>query len=223
MSDNSTRQALLREARRRKKLYPSTAALQLAGLWFPGPNPTQALRRALDQVVAFLPAGLLERFVTHPAGYVIVVPQVPPGLPPRTSCYLEGEVPIEGQVFRNVACVLGQDLGWGSGVAQHELTHLLDHLLGSDGQPEGICLSEGGGVTPALRELGRQLQVLYQDRPPGDYRDWIGPRGYLARAAQCYCVRPAALQEEDPAMYHFLDDVLLAEAFWQASTLHDLP
>ncbi|MGB9722569.1 MAG: hypothetical protein ACP5OO_07635 [Chloroflexia bacterium] len=209
------REALLEEARRRKKLYPTTRALWLAGLWFPGPEPVRALRKALDEVLAFLPLALLSHLVAHTAGHVIVVPHVPAGLRPRRSCYVEGEVYVEGRTFRNPVFLLGADLAGGWGVGPHEVAHLLDHLLGSDGRPEGAYLSEGGGVTPFLRELGGELHRLYLNRPPGGYRDGIGPRGYLARSVQAYVVRPEEIRSKDPAMYAFLDEVLLAESFWK--------
>ncbi len=209
------REALLEEARRRKKLYPTTRALWLAGLWFPGPDPVRALRKALDEVFSFLPSTLLARFVAHTTGYVLVVPHVPAGLRPRKSCYVEGDVYVEGRTFRNAVFLLGADLAGGWGVGQHEVAHLLDHLLGSDGRPEGAYLSEGGGATPSLQELGRELHRLYLSRPAGGYRDWIGPRGYLARSVQAYVIRPEELRDEDPAMYGFLDEVLLSEAFWK--------
>ncbi len=209
------REALLEEARRRKKLYPTTRALWLAGLWFSGPDPIRALRKALDEVLFFLPSPLLASFVTHTAGYVLVVPHVPTGLRPRRSCYVEGDVYVEGRTFPNAVFLLGVDLAGGRGVGQHEVAHLLDHLLGSDGRPEGAYLSEGGGTTPFLQELGRELYSLYLKRPAGGYRAWIGPRGYLARSVQAYVTRPEELRNEDPAMYGFLDGVLLSEAFWK--------
>jgi len=209
------REALLEEARRRKKLYPTTRALWLAGLWFSGPDPVRALRKALDEVLSFLPPILLAHFVAHPAGYVLVVPHVPAGLRPRRSCYVEGDLYVEGRIFRNAVFLLGADLAGGWGVGPHEVAHLLDHLLGSDGRPEGVYLSEGGGTTPFLRELGRELQTLYRSRPSGGYRDWIGPRGYLARSVQMYAAQPEELRSQDPAMYGFLDEVLLSEAFWK--------
>lgn len=209
------REALLEEARRRKKLYPTTRALWLAGLWFPGPDPIRALRKALDEVLFFLPLPLLVHLVTHTAGYVLVVPHVPAGLRPRKSCYVEGDVYVEGRTFRNTVFLLGADLAGGWGVGQHEVAHLLDHLLGSDGRPEGVYLSEGGGTTPFLQELGQELYRLYLNRPPDGYRAWIGPRGYLARSVQGYVARPEELRGQDPAMYRFLDEVFLSEAFWK--------
>jgi len=209
------RPALLREARRRKKLYPTTAALRLAGLYFAGHCPVHLLRRALEAVVGFLPIGLLAFWVNHATGHLVVVPQVPPGLPPRCSCYIEGPVSIEGQTFYNTICLLAADLARGEGIAQHELAHLLDHLLGSAGQPGGRYLSEGAGAMPALADLGQRLQSLYQERPRLGYRAHCGPRSYFARSVQEYCLRPGALEQEDPGMYRFLVDTVLAEAFWK--------
>lgn len=209
------RSALLREARRRRKLYPSSAALRLAGLWFSGPVPVRALRLALEEAVAFLPSGLLARLVAHARGYLVVVPQIPAGLVPRCSCYLEGEVVVEGQVFSDVACLLAADLARGEGIAEHELAHLLDHLLGSDGRPGGAYLSEGAGATPALAALGEEIQACYHGRPMERYPRGIGPRDYWARAVQRYCRWPQRLRQEDPAAYRFLSGTFLAEAFWE--------
>ena len=209
------RQALLLEAKRRRKLYPTTAALRLAGLYFAGPGPVQELRRALEEAVEFLPTGLLAHLVDHPTGHLLVLPQVPAGLPSRHSCYVEGEVAIEGQTFRNVACVLAEDLARGAGVAQHELAHLLDHLLGSAGRPGGRYLSEGAGAMPALADLGQRLQSLYLERPRLGYSARCGPRSYFARSVQEYCLRPGVLEQDDPGMYRFLGDTVLAETFWK--------
>lgn len=210
------RQALLWEAKRRKKLYPTTAALRLAGLHFAGPSPIHRLRRALEDAVAFLPTGLLAHLTAHASGHLVVVPEVPPGLPSRRSCYVEGPVTIEGRTFHNVILLLAEDLARGEGVAQHELVHLLDHLLGSDGRPGEPYLSEGVGATPALAELGERLRLLYRQRPCLGYRAArCGPRSYFARSVQEYCVRPAKLEQEDPEMYRFLNETFLAEAFWK--------
>lgn len=218
--DPVERAALLREAKRRRKLYPTTAALRLAGLWFKGPRPTGALRSALDACTDFIPLPLLAYWVAHPTGYVVVVPQVPTGIRPRTSCYLQGKVVIEGQVFWNVVCLLGKDLAQGEGVAEHELAHLLDHLLGSDGRFEGPFLSENAGISPTLRAWGAELAACY--------REWaraaecpVGPRGYLARAVQMYCRAPEELWRRDPRVFEFLDRRLLNEACWHELVQRD--
>lgn len=208
------RQALLREAKRRKKLYPTTAALRLAGLYFAGPSPVHRLRQALEDAVAFLPTGLLMYLTAHASGYLVVAPEVPPGLPSRRSCYVEGPVAVEGRTFHNAIFLLAADLARGEGVAQHEVAHLLDHLLGSDGRPGERYLSEGVGATPELVELGQRLLSLYRQRPRLGYRVPCGPRSYFARSVQEYCVRPATLEQEDPEMYRFLNETFLAEAFW---------
>ena len=209
------RAALLQEAKRRRKLYPTTAALRLAGLWFPGPGPTAALRAALDACTAFLPLPLLAYWVWHPLGYLVVVPEVPAGLAPRSSCYLQGEVTIEGKPFCNVACLRAQDLADGRGVAQHELAHLLDHLLGSDGRLNGAFLSDGTGITPTLCAWAEELARCYRDRVDRGGHTSVGPRGYLARGIQSYCLDPERLRREDSRLFHFLSERLLNEASWQ--------
>lgn len=207
------RAALLREAKRRRKLYPTTAALRLAGLWFRGRRPVGALRSALDACTDFIPSPLLAYWVGHPTGYLVVVPEVPPGLAPRTSCYLQGEVVIEGRVFQNVVCLLGQDLARGEGVAEHELAHLLDHLLGSGGLFAGPFLSEGAGISPTLRSWGAELVACYREWARSAQRR-VGPRGYLAQAVQVYCRDPEQLRRKDPRLFEFLDQRLLNEACW---------
>ncbi|MGC8874922.1 MAG: hypothetical protein ACP5SI_10825 [Chloroflexia bacterium] len=220
MTQQPERAALLCEAKRRRKLYPTTAALRLAGLWFSGPQPRTALRCALDACTDFLPLPFLMFWINHPTGYVVVVPEVPAGLAPRTSCYLQGELVIEGILFRNVVCLRGQDLALGKGVAQHELAHLLDHLLGSDGQLHGPFLSDGAGVTLDLMAWGAELLACYRERNSVDPTAG-GPHGYFARAVQTYCVAPERLRREDPRIFEFLEQRLLNEAAWWAKAPQD--
>jgi len=46
------------------------------------------------------------------------------------------------------------------GISQEEVTHLLDHLLGSEGI--GGRLSEGYGRTPQLKNIGQTIKQLFK-------------------------------------------------------------
>jgi len=99
------------------------------------------------------------------------------------------------------------------GVSQEEVTHLLDHLLGSEGL--GGRLSEGYGRTPRLKNVGQTIKQLFE---AGNY---VSPyaqtneREYLAQGIRFYLFDPEQLIKKDAALYEFLEGEFFNESFWR--------
>jgi hypothetical protein len=99
------------------------------------------------------------------------------------------------------------------GISQEEVTHLLDHLLGSEGI--GGRLSEGYGRTSRLKNIGQMIKQLFE---AGNYVSpyaQINEHEYLAQGIRFYLFDPEQLIKKDAALYEFLKKKFFNESFWQ--------
>jgi len=165
--------------------------------WAPVERWAEYLRR--------LPAGMIAFLAGHRHGRLLVS---------HRTAYIPGAIEIAGQTCSHVClCDIRQlDTPFaGIWVA----AQLLDHLLGCDGEPDGPWLSDGGGITPALQEVGRRVQELYALGYGMDEESRQNPRQYLARSLAWYVTDRRALNAADPAVERLLKHTLMDERFWK--------
>jgi hypothetical protein len=180
----------------------SPAADSFDGAWAPV--------RALSGQLGGLAAGLLWYWAHHERGHVLIGPS--------DGGYQPGPCRCGRRLLEGVAFVSAADLATTSRRPLGLVAHLLDHLLGCGGSVDGPWLSDGGGATPVLQEVGRQVHDLFalgygrSEEAQGD------ARVYLAEALVDYCLDRKALNVADPRMERLLRRTLMNEAFWRAKT-----
>jgi hypothetical protein len=155
-----------------------------------------------------LPSGLVRFWLDQPGGHVVITHQ--------SSRYEPGEQPLKRQVLRNVAYVEASALAQDSLEALVPIGHLLDHLLGSSGTAEGLWLSEGGGVNPALREVGARIVELFALGYGFDGAACHDVHAYFARSLALYLQDRRALNAADPLVEKLLRTALLSQSFWRS-------
>lgn len=187
-------------APRALELSPRAAWQRFVHIWAP-------LTELLTQLQA-LPAGLVRFWLKQPGGHVVIT-----HLPSR---YEAGEQWLKHQALRNVAYVAVSDLAQGSLEALVPIGHLLDHLLGNAGTGEGPWLSEGGGVSPALRQVGMQVAELFPLGYGFDEAACSDARVYFARSLALYLHDRRTLNVRDPLMEKVLRTTLFSDAFWSS-------
>ncbi len=103
------------------------------------------------------------------------------------------------------------------GVCHEEFVHLLDHLLGSNGQ--GRRMSEGSGITTKIAEIGQQVQELF--RSPYFVSEYAkeNEREYIAQGIRFFLTQPDELAISDIELYHFIAECFMNENFWQEISL----
>lgn len=130
------------------------------------------------------------------------------------TAYIPGAIEIAGQTLTHVClCDIRQLDTPFAGI--WVVAQLLDHLLGCDGEPNGLWLSDGGGITPALQEVGRRVQELYVLGYGVDEESRRSPHQYLARSLAWYVTDRRALNVADPAVERLLKHTLMDERFWE--------
>lgn len=94
------------------------------------------------------------------------------------------------------------------------LANLLDHLLGSAGQPGGGWLSDGAARNPAWQEVAGRLQRQF--RLGYGPQDVAGdPHAYFAWGLRGYLANRQALSVADPGLERLLDTTICDAGFWR--------
>ena len=155
-----------------------------------------------------LPGGLARFWLQQPGGHAVITH--------LASRYEPGAHQLKQQVLDNVAYVGIADLALGSLEALVPVTHLLDHLLGNAGAGEGPWLSQGGGASPALQEVGLRVAELFPLGHGFDARARADARAYFARSLALYWHDRRALNVADPLLERLLRTTLCADAFWRS-------
>lgn len=165
------------------------------------------LGRLLLAPLARAPQELLRFWLEHPRGHAVVNP--------LRHDYLPGVQPVGRRVYDGVAWVAARRLLAEPGIAA-PLAGLLDHLLGSDGQPDGPRLSAGAGRSAAWAEVGRRLQrqFLLGYAPP---EAAVAADRYFAWGLHAFLVDAPGLGVIDPGMERLLRTTLFDSEFWQRS------
>jgi hypothetical protein len=189
----------LHVAPRALDLSPTEAQQRFAHLWMPLEELSSRLKA--------LPTGLVRFWLQQPTGHVVIIH--------LASRYEPGEHRLKHDVLRNVAFVGVSDLAQASLEALVPIGHWLDHLLGNAGADEGLWLSEGGGASPALHEVGARVAELFPLGHGFDAQACTDARTYFARSLALYWHDRRALNAADPLLERLLRTTLCAEAFWR--------
>lgn len=153
------------------------------------------------------PLELLRFWAGHARGHAVVTP--------LRHAYAPGIQPVGRRQYDGVAWVAAQRLLADPGLAG-PLAGLLDHLLGSDGQPDGPRLSDGAGRNAAWMEVGQRLQRQFNlgYAPPVIA---AAPDRYFAWGLRAFLADTAGLSAVDPGLERLLRTTLFDSKFWQGS------
>lgn len=162
------------------------------------------LARLLVQPLHGCPVAWLDWWRLHPRGHAVIGP--------LEHSYMAGPQTVGRQTLESVAWINARALLADDGLAE-PLAALFDHLLGSDGDPAGQRLSEGGGRTAAWLEVGQRLQRQFSlgyapEAAAGD------PRCYLSWGMRSYLARRQELNATDPGLERILATSLFDPGFW---------
>ena len=165
------------------------------------------LARLLLRPLASSPDALLRFWLDHPRGHAAIGP------------YRHGYQPGTQAVGRRqcdaVAWVSARQLLDQPGLAD-PLAHLLDHLLGSDGQAEGPWLSDGAGRTSLWSEVAHRLQ---RQASLGYALPEAGAEAhsYFAWGLRTYLLDRQSLNTADPGLERLLATTVFSDDFWRAA------
>jgi hypothetical protein len=164
---------------------------------------------AMAQQVRCLPSALWDFLLSCDGGYVAISTE--------ESRYVPGLAMLRGSPVRNVAYVSVEDLARNNERALHVLGHLVDHYLGCGGDPDGLWLSGGGGVTPDWQEAGARLQRLFDLGYGADEVAQSNLRDYFGQSLALYCRDRQVLNVADPQITKWLRGTLWNEAAWRTA------
>lgn len=204
----AAKQAVLR-ALWRDKMHVEPRALELSPravrdsfqhVW----EPAERLMAQLEP----LPLGLLRVWQSTGRGHVVFTH--------RASCYRPRPQPWRDTALESVCYFSVADLAQGKPGAMLALLNLLDHLLGSGAVEGEPWLSDGAGLTTALREVGvRFAQILTL----GYGVEELGAttaHDYFAHTLWLYLRDRRRLNTIDPLVYKLYHRTLMREEFWPA-------
>lgn len=159
----------------------------------------------LVSLLGGLPGPLLTWWAAQPAGHIL--------LTDGEAGYALGELAVGDLALRDVSRIpldrLIQDPLAGLALAVQPL----DHLLGCGGDEAGRWLSDGGGITPAWQEIGRQIHSLFGLGYGLTEAAQKSPQAYLAQGLVLALHQPRRLNTQDPKLDRLLRGSLLNEGF----------
>lgn len=179
---------------------PASVAARYDNQW--GPVEELVLHLAL------LPVGLIGYLADHPRGYFIIGDR---------TYYEPGTCEVQGKWLSNVVHLAIADVA-SSFTCLCITAALVDHLLGCNGERDGLWLSDGGGISPTLVQLGEQIRRLHELGYGVDVAARHSRHVYLAHSLAWYILDRRRLNIEDPLMERLLKRSLMNERFWR-----DLP
>jgi hypothetical protein len=153
------------------------------------------------------PLELLHLWAGHPRGHAVINS--------LRHGYAPGVQPVGRRELDGVAWVSARRLLVEPGLAG-PLAGLLDHLLGSDGAPGGLNLSDGAGRSAAWAEVGHRLQRQFSlGYAPPDAAATV--HRYFAWGLRAFLADAAGLSVDDPGLERLLRTTLFDSTFWQRS------
>ena len=165
------------------------------------------LGRLLLEPLASCPVPLLRFWTGHPRGHAVIGPQ--------RHGYQPGRQAVGRHELDGVAWVSARSLLDEPGLAE-PVAQLLDHLLGSDGLPEGPWLSDGAGRNAAWRDVSRRLQrQAGLGYAPPEAR--TSPHSYFAWGLRTYLLDRQGLNTIDPGLERLLTTTLFSADFWRTA------
>ncbi len=153
------------------------------------------------------PVELLHFWAGHPRGHALINP--------LRHGYAPGVQPVGRRAFDGVAWVSAKRLLAEPGLAS-PLAGLLDHLLGSDGEPGGPSLSDGAGRSAAWMEVGQRLQRQFSLGYAPPEAAATADR-YFAWGLHAFLADAPGLSVADPGLERLLRTTLFDSTFWQRS------
>lgn len=153
-----------------------------------------------------LPGELYQVLLGFSGGFVVVST--------GESRYVAGSVDLGRWQARNVAFVSVEDLARDNERPLHVIGHLIDHHLGCGGDPDGLWLSQGGGVNSPWLEAGVRLSRLFALGYGADEIAQENAQDYFAQSLALYCRDRQRLNVADPQIYKWLRNTLWNRAFW---------
>jgi len=175
---------------------------------FPSPwAPVEMLAQRLHP----LPASLVQFLAHTPRGHIL--------LTYRPSHYEPGGCSLRGRELEAVALIALADLIEAPLRAFQMIGHLLDHLLGCQGIPQGKWLSDGQGFNPPWMEIARQIPRLFALGYAVDEIAATTPRCYFARSIAWYIQDRRRLNTADPLIEKLLRRTLFDEGFCRRALL----
>lgn len=176
---------------------PRHVAGQFDSLWAPVEELAQRLHP--------LPTALVQFLTYTPRGHIV--------LTARVSSYEAGTQSLRRQELEAVASISLIDLLEEPLRTLHMVSHLLDHLLGCQGAPQGGWLSDGHGLSPPWVEIGQQISELFELGYAMDEVAEASPRQYFARSVAWYIQDRRRLNVADPLIERLLRRTLFNENF----------
>ena len=168
-------------------------------------HPWQPAERLFDLVRPW-PLGLLRAWQDSRRGHVIF------GRLP--SQYRPGPLPWREETLEGVCHISLQELLQEETRVLLALFQMMDHLLGSDGAPDGPWLSDGAGITPALAAVGAQVAQSYA---LGYWQGALEVRDahdYFAHTLWLHLHDPRRLNVLDPLLHKLYRRTLMNDTFW---------
>ena len=163
------------------------------------------LARLVLQPLRHAPLAMLDWWRLQPRGHVVIGPVA--------TDYVAGSQAVGRRTFDGVAWVAARQLLSGDELPV-SVANLFDHLLGSDGDPDGLWLSDGGGRGAAWQEIGarieRQRALGYAPPAPAG-----NPHDYLAWGMRTFLADRQQLNVADPGLERLLATTIFDAAFWQ--------
>jgi hypothetical protein len=151
------------------------------------------------------PVELLRFWADHPRSHVVINP--------LRHDYAAGVQPVGRRAYDGVAWVAARRLLAEPGLAA-PLAGLLDHLLGSDGEPGGPNLSDGAGRSAAWMEVGHRLQRQFGlGYAPPEAAEAVDR--YFAWGLRAFLANAPGLGAVDPGLERLLRTTLFDSTFWQ--------
>lgn len=163
------------------------------------------LGRLLLKPLAPFPAAFLRFWAIHPRGHAVISSD--------RYGYQSGLQPVGRHELDGVAWLSARRLLNEPGLAE-PIAHLFDHLLGSDGQPDGPWLSDGAGRNAIWGDVSRRLQ---RQAGLGYAPPEVSPsaHSYFAWGLRTYLLDRQSLNTIDPGLERLLTTTLFSAEFWR--------
>jgi len=192
----------------RDKIHVEPRALELTSpavrqrfehIW----QPAELFLRELQS----LPPGLLRIWEQSQRGHIVFTH--------LDSVYCAGPQPWRENTLESVCYLSVKDWAQDRMPAWLAFFRLLDHLLGSDAQESAPSFSDGGGLTPALREAAGRFVAIHQ-LGYGHRELGISVAGdYFAHTLWLGLNDPQRLNTLDPLVLQLYRQTLLHPEFWE--------
>jgi hypothetical protein len=165
------------------------------------------LGRRLLEPLGPCPEAFLRFWQEHPRGHAVI------GMDHHG--YQPGPQTVGRHEFDAVAWVSAVRLLSQPSLAE-PLAHLLDHLLGSDGQPDDLWLSDGAGRSPLWSDVARRLQQQASlGYAPSEVRG--DTHSYFSWGLRTYLRDRQALNTVDPGLERLLATTVFSSDFWRTA------